>query len=74
MKRDELTIYQQGALTWLELKKKARRTPAFAGFLDHKVFAMSLGWCQTKKKRGYTEEQAAQFLKGFEDASKVIEL
>ena len=67
----KLTIYQTGALTHFELVKKAKKVPAFGGFLDPKIFFMSFGWFQTKKKRGYSEDQCAQFIKGFKDAARL---
>lgn len=67
----KLTVYQQGALTYLELLKKVKKTPAFAGFLDSQVFGASFGWYLTKKKRGYTDQEEAQFLLGFKHAAKI---
>jgi len=68
----KLSIYQQGAITRYELEKKAKASPAFAAFKDPKLFAISFGWHQAKKKRGYTEEQAAEFLRGFSDACPLL--
>lgn len=65
----ELSIYHQGALTFLELRKKAAKEPSFAGFLDPVVFFKSFGWFQTRKKRGYNEEQIREFVGGFTDAA-----
>lgn len=70
-KKGTLNLRQQGAILYLELEKKAKRTPAFAGFLDPKIFAMSFGWFQTKRKRHYTERQAELFLAGFAAAHKL---
>jgi hypothetical protein len=65
----ELSIYYQGALTFLELRKKAAAEPSFAGFLDPAVFFTSFGWFQTRKKRGYSEAQIREFVDGFAGAA-----
>lgn len=67
----DLTVFQLGALTHREIAKKAKRVPSFAGFLDPEIFKRSLGWFQTKKKRGYTEEQASEFMEGFTAAHEL---
>ena len=68
-----MTIYQQGALTRHALEKKAKSVPQFAGFKPPEVFEMSFGWFQTKKKRGYTDEQAEQFMAGYRAAHELLE-
>ncbi len=66
----ELSLRMQGAWTFLELQKKAATAPDFAGFLQPAVFFKSLGWFQTKKKRGYTAEQVKEFEGGFAEAAQ----
>ncbi len=60
-----------GFNTFNELVKKAIKVSTFEGFMDPKIFSMSFGWFQTKKKRGYTEEQAQQFMEGFGGARRI---
>ena len=63
--------FVSGFNTFDALAKKALKNPSWAGFMEPGVFAASFGWFQTKAKRGYSSQQAEQFLRGFQAACRI---
>lgn len=70
---EQVTVYQLGAVTYHELVKKAQIEPVWAVFLDPRVFEMSFGWFQTRKRRGYSAEDAASFMEGFRAGKMIVD-